>query len=66
MLTDIDFTLTIDSSHKRNTTMIKVYTKLDNKLAQWDVETDDYAVAIEVVKEALPKEHGTAVLVRIK
>lgn len=46
--------------------MIKVYTKLDNKLAQWDVETDDHTVAIEVVKEALPKDHGAAVLVRIK
>lgn len=46
--------------------MIKVFTKIDGKLAEWDVETTDYALAISMVKESLPASHTAAILVRIK
>lgn len=46
--------------------MIKIYTKLDGKLAHWDVESDDQSLIPELVKElrntGLPKDHRAAVL----
>lgn len=46
--------------------MITVYTRLDGKLAQWEVESNDINEAIDTVKQSLPNTHKLAVLARIK
>lgn len=40
----------------------RVYTKLDGKLAQWDVETSDTAKAINTVRRYLNKGHTSAIM----
>ena len=46
--------------------MITVFAKVDGKLAQWEVSTEDHAEAIQLVKEALPAEYTGTVLARVK
>ena len=45
---------------------MKVYTKLNGKLAVWELETDDPKSAQAAVKETLPADHKTAVLAVVK
>ena len=46
--------------------MICVYTKIDEKLACWEVDTTDPIVAIETVPAELPPDWSKPVLARIK
>jgi hypothetical protein len=39
-----------------------VYTRLNGKLAQWEVVAESYLAAINTVKESLETSHSTAVL----
>lgn len=46
-----------------NQTPFKVYAKVDNKLAQWDVLAEDHQDAINIVKEVEGVTSTTLVLI---
>lgn len=46
--------------------MTKVYTKIANKLAVFDVETDDHVLAIETVKGEFSRDHKSPVLALVE
>lgn len=45
--------------------MIRIYTKLDNKLAYWDVDSNDRSqipdLISDLIKTVLPKGHRTGI-----
>jgi hypothetical protein len=45
--------------------MMKIYTKIDGKLAAWEMDTQDVFIAWVSVKKQLPLEHKTALMVSI-
>ena len=45
---------------------MKVYTRLEGKLAQWDVDTCDYVLAVQLVKKELGRKHVGPVLAVIE
>lgn len=46
--------------------MIYVYTKIDDKLACWEVDASDPVEAIAIVREELPRDWTIPVLARVK
>ena len=46
--------------------MIYVYTKIDDKLACWEVDASDPGEAIAIVREELPRDWTIPVLARVK
>ena len=45
---------------------MRVFTKIDGKLAVWQFEGNDYVEAIELVRGELGTEHKAAVLALLK
>jgi hypothetical protein len=45
---------------------MRVFTKIDGKLAVWQIEGSGYAEAIELVRSELGTEHKAAVLALVK
>jgi len=45
---------------------MKVYTKLNGKLACWDVEANNYGFAIKLVRDELGVGHKPAILALVK
>jgi len=45
---------------------MRIFTKVDNKLIVYETNTDDVAVAIQLVKDELGTAHKTPVLALVK
>ena len=45
---------------------MRIFTKVDNKLIVYETNTDDIAVAIQLVKDELGVTHKTPVLALVK
>lgn len=45
---------------------MRIFTKVDNKLIVYETNTDDIAVAIQLVKDELGAEHRTPILALVK
>jgi len=45
---------------------MRVFTKIDGKIAVWQVEGSDYAEAIRAVRDELGVDHKPAILALVK
>jgi hypothetical protein len=45
---------------------MRVFTKIDGKLAVWQIEGSGYADAVKLVRDELGAEHKSAILALVK